>query len=161
VSTFLLSAFFNLCYFGTVLLDAVSILSRANDALGEHRCEKALREDLHSFMLNSPGIAREVHHEDHGNCRWCRLTDAPFSMYRTPKKAGLYADRADARVVHRRRTFYGYYDVPYYGALAYPRLMAPTPYYGIAPYAGITPYGVMPYPYSVGPPTGGFFMGSK
>ena len=72
------------------------------------------------------------------------LTAAPFSVHCTPKKAGLYVDRADARVVHRRRTFYGYYDVPYYGALA-----------------GITPYGVMPYPYSVGPPTGGFFMGSK
>jgi hypothetical protein len=83
------------------------------------------------------------------------LTAAPFSVHCTPKKAGLYVDRADARVVHRRRTFYGYYDVPYYGALAYPRLLAPTPYYGIAP------YGVMPYPYSVGPPTGGFFMGSK
>ena len=89
------------------------------------------------------------------------LTAAPYSMHCTLKKAGLQVDRADARVVHRRRTFYGYYDVPYYGALAYPRLLAPTPYYGIAPYAGILPYGVMPYPYSVGPPTGGFFMGSK
>ena len=85
------------------------------------------------------------------------LTAAPFSMHCTPKKAGLYADSAGARVVHRRRPSYGYYGV----APAYPALIAPTPYYGIAPYGGITPYGVMPYPYSVGPPTGGFFMGSK
>ena len=88
------------------------------------------------------------------------LTAAPFSMHSTPKKAGLYVDRADARVVHRRRPSYGYYDVPYYGALAYPRFIASTPY-NIAPYGGITPYGVAPYLYSVGPPTGGFFMGSK
>jgi len=74
------------------------------------------------------------------------LTAAPFSMHCTPKKAGLYVDRADARVVHRRRQSYGYYDVTYYGALAYPRLIAPTPYYNIAPYGGITPYGVVPYP---------------
>jgi hypothetical protein len=89
------------------------------------------------------------------------LTAAPFSLQGTPRKAGLHVDRADARVVHRRRPLYGYYDVPYYGALAYPRLLAPTPYYGLAPYGGITPYGVAPYPYSVRPPTGGFFMGSK
>ena len=89
------------------------------------------------------------------------LAAAPFSMHCTPKKAGLYVDRADARVVHRRRLSYGYHDVPYYGAVAYPRLITPTPYYSIAPYGGITPYGVMPYPYSVGPPTGSFFMGSK
>jgi hypothetical protein len=85
------------------------------------------------------------------------LTAAPFSLHCTPKKAGLYVDRADARVVHRRRPYYGYYDV----GGAYPRLFAPAPYYGFAPYGGITPYGVMPYPFSVGPPTGGFFMGTK
>jgi hypothetical protein len=85
------------------------------------------------------------------------LTAVPFSIYCAPKKAGLYADRAEARVVHRRRPYHGHYGV----APAYPALIAPTPYYGIAPYGGITPYGVMPYPYSVGPPTGGFFMGSK
>jgi len=85
------------------------------------------------------------------------LTAAPFSMQCTTRKAGLYVDRADARVVHRRRPYYGYYGV----GTAYPRPSAPTPYYGIAPYAGITPYGVAPYLYSVGPPTGGFFMGSK
>ena len=89
------------------------------------------------------------------------LTAAPLSLHCSPKKGGLYVDKADARVVHRRRPSYGYYDVPYYGALAYPRFIASTPYYNIAPYGGITPYGVMPYPYSVGPPTGGFFMGSK
>jgi hypothetical protein len=82
------------------------------------------------------------------------LTAAPYSMHCTLKKAGLQVDRADARVVHRRRPYYGYVGT-------YPRLVAPTPYYSIAPYGGITPYGVMPYPYSVGPPTGGFFMGSK
>jgi hypothetical protein len=53
------------------------------------------------------------------------LTAAPFSVHCTPKKAGLYVDRADARVVHRRRQSYGYYDVPYYGALAYPRSITP------------------------------------
>jgi hypothetical protein len=83
------------------------------------------------------------------------LTAAPFSMHCEPKKAGLYVDRADARVINRRRHYYGYVGT------SYPRLVAPTPYYSIAPYGGITPYGVMPYPYSVGPPTGGFFMGSK
>jgi hypothetical protein len=84
------------------------------------------------------------------------LTVTPLSLHYTPKKAGLYVDTADARVVHRRRPYYGYYGVgtPY-------RLSAPTPYYGIAPYGGITPYGVAPYPYSLGPPTGGFFLGSK
>jgi hypothetical protein len=85
------------------------------------------------------------------------LATAPVSLHGTPKTAGLYVDRADARVAHRRRPYYGYYGV---GA-AYPGLFAPTPYYSIAPYGGITPYGVMPYPYSLGPPTGGFFMGSK
>ena len=78
------------------------------------------------------------------------LTAAPFSMQCTTRKAGLYVDRADARVVHR--PYYGYYGV----GTAYPRPSAPTPYYGIAPYAGITPYGVAPYLYSVGPPTGLF-----
>ena len=43
------------------------------------------------------------------------LTAAPFSLHSTPKKAGLYIDKADARVVHRRRLYYGYYGVPYYG----------------------------------------------
>jgi hypothetical protein len=85
------------------------------------------------------------------------LTAAPFSMHCTPKKAGLYVDRAEARVVHRRRPYHGYFGV----APVYPGLIAPTPYYGIAPYGGITPYGVAPYPYSVGPPTGGFFLGTK
>ena len=85
------------------------------------------------------------------------LTAAPFSMHCTSKKAGLYVDRADARVVHRRRLYYGYYGT----GTAYPGLFALTPYYGLAPYGGVTPYGVAPYPYSVGPPTGGFFMGSK
>src|SRR5262252_5578683 len=87
------------------------------------------------------------------------LTAAPFSLHCTPKKGGFHVDKADARVVHHRRPYYGYYSVgtayprpPYYGL---------APYYGIAPYGGITPYGVAPYPYSVGPPTGGFFMGSK
>ena len=85
------------------------------------------------------------------------LTAAPFSMHSTPKKAGLYVDSADARVIPRRRPNYGYYVV---GA-PNPGLVAPTPYYGVAPYGGVTLYGVMPYPYSIGPPTGGFFMGSK
>jgi hypothetical protein len=67
------------------------------------------------------------------------LTAAPYSMHCTLKKAGLQVDRADARVVHRRRPYYGYVGT-------YPRLVAPTPYYSIAPYGGITPYGVMPYP---------------
>jgi hypothetical protein len=85
------------------------------------------------------------------------LTAAPFSVQCTPSTVGLYVDKADARVVHRRRPYYGYYGV----GTAYPRLFAPAPYYGIAPYGSITPYGVAPYPYSVGPPTGAFFMGSK
>jgi hypothetical protein len=89
------------------------------------------------------------------------LTAAPFSMHCTPKKAGLYVDTADARVVHHRRHPYGYYDGPYYGVAAYPRLIAPSPYFGVAPFGGIAPYGVMPYPYSVGPPTGGFSAGFK
>ena len=80
------------------------------------------------------------------------LTAAPLSLHCMPKKTGLYVDKAEARVVHRRRLYAGYYVV----STPYPRLVAPTP-----PYGGITPYGVMPYPYSVGPPTGGFFMGSK
>ena len=49
------------------------------------------------------------------------LTAAPFSLQCTPRKAGLYVDKAEARVVHRRRPSYGHYGVPYYGA-AYPRL---------------------------------------
>jgi hypothetical protein len=86
------------------------------------------------------------------------LTAAPFSLQCTPKNAGLYVDRADARVVHRRRQSYGHYGVPYHGAAAYPRLFG----YGYpAPYYGYPSYGVAPYPYSAGPPTGGFFIGSK
>jgi hypothetical protein len=86
------------------------------------------------------------------------LTAAPFSLQCTSRKAGLYVDKADARVVHRRRPSYGYYGVPYYSAAAYPRLFG----YGYpAPYYGYQPYGVAPYPYSPDPPTGGFFMGSK
>ena len=65
------------------------------------------------------------------------LTAAPFSMHCTSKKAGLYVDRADARVVHRRRLYYGYYG--YYGiGTAYPGLFALTPYYGLPPYGGVT-----------------------
>jgi hypothetical protein len=85
------------------------------------------------------------------------LTAAPFSMHCTPKKAGLYVDKADARVIYRRRPSYAHYGVPYYGATAYPRLFGyPAPYYAYPP------YGVAPYPYSAGPPTlGGFWIGSK
>jgi hypothetical protein len=85
------------------------------------------------------------------------LTAAPLCVHQGPKKAGLYVARADARELPRRRANYGYYVV---GA-PYPRAFTPTPYYGLAPYGGIAPYGIMPYPYSIGPPTGGFFMGSK
>jgi hypothetical protein len=84
------------------------------------------------------------------------LTAAPFSLQCTPRKAGLYIDKAEARVVHRRRPSHGYYAVPYYGA-AYPRIGYGYP----APYYGVLPYGIPPYPYSPDPPTGGFFMGSK
>jgi hypothetical protein len=83
------------------------------------------------------------------------LTAAPFSLHCALKKAGLYVDKAEARVVHRRRRSYGYYGVPYYGAGAY---------YGYPPaYYGVLPYGIPPYPYSPGPPTlGGFpWIGSK
>jgi hypothetical protein len=83
------------------------------------------------------------------------LTAVPFSLQCTPRKAGLYADKADARVVYRRRLHHGYYGVPHYGASSYPRSFA----YGYpAPY-----YGVMPYPYSPGPPNlwGGFSGGYR
>jgi len=97
---------------------------------------------------------REVRHRSSGRpcetvqyTRDCCATDGgTLSLHCSPKKGGLYVDKADARVVHRRRPSCGYYDVPYYGALAYPRLIASTPYYNIAPYGGITPYGVVPYP---------------
>jgi hypothetical protein len=83
------------------------------------------------------------------------LTAAPFSLQCTPRKAGLYVDKADARVVHRRRPSYGYYGVPYYGTAVSPRYGYPPAYYGVLP------YGIPPYPYSPDPPTGGFFLGSK
>jgi hypothetical protein len=79
------------------------------------------------------------------------LTAAPLSLQYTPRKAGLYVDKADARVVHRRRPYYGYYGVPYYGAR-----------YGYPPaYYGVLPYGIPPYPYSPDPQTGWFFGGFK
>jgi hypothetical protein len=83
------------------------------------------------------------------------LTAAPFSLQGTPRKAGLHVDRADARVVHRRRPYHSYYGVPYYGTAVYPRYGYPPAYYGVLP------YGIPPYPYSPDPPTGGFFLGSK
>ena len=81
------------------------------------------------------------------------LTAAPLSLQYTPRKAGLYVDKADARVVHRRRRlYYGSYGVPYYGA----------PRYGYPPaYYGVLPYGIPPYPYSPDPQTGWFFGGFK
>jgi hypothetical protein len=78
------------------------------------------------------------------------LTAVPLSLQCTPKKAGLYVDKADARVVYRRRR-----GVPHYRAASYPRSFA----YGYpAPY-----YGVIPYPYSPGPPNlwGGFSGGYR
>jgi hypothetical protein len=39
------------------------------------------------------------------------MTAAPFSLHWTPRKVGLYIDKADARVVYRRgyrRSYYGY-----------------------------------------------------
>jgi len=76
------------------------------------------------------------------------LTATPFSLHCTPRKAGLYVDKADARVVYRRRLHHGYYGIQRYGA-AYPRPFA---------YGYPAPYGVVPYPYSSGPPGlwGGF-----
>jgi hypothetical protein len=82
------------------------------------------------------------------------LTAAPFSLQCTPRKAGLYVGKAEARVVHRRRQSYRYYGLPYYGA-TYPRYGFPPAYYGVLP------YGIPPYPYSPDPPTGGFFLGTK
>jgi hypothetical protein len=80
------------------------------------------------------------------------LTGAPLSLQYTPEKAGLYVDKADARVAHRRRPYHGYYGVPYYGA----------PRYGYPPaYYGVLPYGIPPYPYSPVPQTGWFFGGFK
>jgi hypothetical protein len=80
------------------------------------------------------------------------LTAAPLSLQSTPGKAGLYVDKADARIVHRRRPYHGYYRVPYYGA----------PRYGYPPaYYGVLPYGIPPYPYSPDPQTGWFFGGFK
>jgi hypothetical protein len=68
------------------------------------------------------------------------LTVAPFSLQWTPRKVGLYIDKADARVVHRsvyRRSYYGYgYGGAYYSA-GCPRLFGygyPAPYYGYPPY---------------------------
>ena len=70
------------------------------------------------------------------------LTAAPFSMQYTPREAGLYVDRADARVVYRRehrRSYYGYgygYGGAYYSA-GCPRLFGygyPAPYYGYPSY---------------------------
>jgi hypothetical protein len=53
------------------------------------------------------------------------LTAAPFSLQGTPRKAGLHVDRADARVVHRRRPYHSYYGVPYYGTAVYPSVWLP------------------------------------
>jgi hypothetical protein len=61
------------------------------------------------------------------------LTAAPFSLQCTPRKAGLYVDKADARVVHRRRTHYAYYSAPHYERLF--GYGTPAPYYGYAIYA--------------------------
>jgi hypothetical protein len=78
------------------------------------------------------------------------LTAAPFSVQCTPTRAGLYVDKADARVVYRRR-----HAVQHYRAASYPR---PFAYSYPAPY-----YGVVPYPYSSGPPNlwGGFSGGYR
>ena len=82
------------------------------------------------------------------------VTCAPFSMQCTPKKVGLYVQKADARVVSRRRASPGYRGLPRYGA-AYPQSFV----YGY-PAAS---YGVVPYPYSSGPPNlwGGFSGGYR
>jgi hypothetical protein len=82
------------------------------------------------------------------------LTAVPFSVLCTPRKAGLYVDKADARVVFRRPAYHGYRGLPRYGAV-YPHSFAsgyPAPYYG-----------VVPYPYSPGPPNlwGGFSGGYR
>jgi hypothetical protein len=82
------------------------------------------------------------------------LTTAPLSLHCTPKKAGLHVDKADARVVHRRRPYYGYYGV----GTVYPGRFVRTPYYTVEPYGLPAPYGIPPHPYSSGPQTGGFFM---
>ena len=78
------------------------------------------------------------------------LTAAPVSVQCTPTTAGLYVDKADARVVYRRRR-----AVPHYRAASYPRPFT----YGY-PAAS---YGVVPYPYSPGPPNlwGGFSGGYR
>jgi hypothetical protein len=83
------------------------------------------------------------------------LTAAPFSLKCAPGQAGLYVDKTDARVVHRRRSSYGYGGVPYYGASVYTRYGYPAPYYGVLP------HGIPPHPYSPDPPTGWFFAGFK
>ena len=82
------------------------------------------------------------------------LSAAPLSFQCTPKKTGLYIDEADARVVYRRRIDHSYYKVPHHGAGSYPR-----PFARGYP----APYGVVPYPYSSGPPNlwGGFSGGYR
>ena len=74
------------------------------------------------------------------------LVAAPVSLQYTPTKTGLYVDKAEGRVVHRR-TRYRYQEAPH---ATYQWLFgygAPAPYYGYSLYA-------VPYPYSPGPPTG-------
>jgi len=64
------------------------------------------------------------------------LTAAPFSMHCTPRKGGLYVDRADARVGYRR-SYYGYGYVGAYSRAGCPRLFGygyPAPYYGYPRY---------------------------
>jgi hypothetical protein len=63
------------------------------------------------------------------------LTAAPLSLQCTPRKAGLYIDTAEARVIHRRRPYYGYYGAPYYGAAAYPDMVIRLLTTGIRPTA--------------------------
>ena len=68
------------------------------------------------------------------------MTAAPFSLHWTPRKVGLYVDKADARVVYRRgyrRSYDGYGYVGAYYSAACPRLFGygyPAPYYGYPPY---------------------------
>jgi hypothetical protein len=77
------------------------------------------------------------------------LTAAPFSFECTPNKAGLCVEKANARVVYRR------HGVLHYRAAFYPRSFA----YGYP----AAQYGVVPYPYSSGPPNlwGGFSGGYR
>ena len=62
------------------------------------------------------------------------LTATAFSPQCTPKKAGLYIDKADARVVHRRRTHYVRITA-HRATSAYSDMAPPAPYYGYAIYA--------------------------